>query len=80
MALINCPECASEVSDKAPACPRCGVPIASASKDVLIHVERLGGQLFNIGVKIWDEAGNVIAKGKQGALSAYPSLPAPRSQ
>lgn len=28
MALINCPECGREVSDKAPTCPGCGVPIA----------------------------------------------------
>lgn len=26
MALIRCSECGSEVSDKAPACPRCGAP------------------------------------------------------
>lgn len=29
MALINCPECDREVSDKAPTCPGCGVPIAA---------------------------------------------------
>ncbi len=28
MALINCGECGREVSDKAPACPSCGAPIA----------------------------------------------------
>src|ERR1700761_5710394 len=28
--LINCPECARDVSDKANACPNCGHPIASA--------------------------------------------------
>lgn len=27
--LIACPECAHEVSDRAPACPRCGFPIAT---------------------------------------------------
>lgn len=26
--LIACPECAHEVSDRAPACPKCGFPIA----------------------------------------------------
>ena len=26
MALINCPECGKEVSDKAPECPHCGCP------------------------------------------------------
>ena len=27
MAIINCSECESEVSDKAPTCPQCGAPI-----------------------------------------------------
>jgi zinc-ribbon domain len=35
MALIACPECGSEVSDKAPTCPRCGVPIFRESKVVV---------------------------------------------
>lgn len=30
MALINCPSCATEVSDQAAACPRCGHPIKPA--------------------------------------------------
>ncbi len=29
MALIKCPECGKEISNKAVACPNCGVPIAS---------------------------------------------------
>lgn len=29
MALIKCPECGKEVSDKASACPNCGCPISS---------------------------------------------------
>ena len=28
MALINCPECATEVSSEAPSCPKCGFPVA----------------------------------------------------
>jgi len=27
MALINCPECKKEISDKAQSCPHCGCPI-----------------------------------------------------
>ena len=27
MALIKCPECGNEVSDKAPACIHCGYPL-----------------------------------------------------
>lgn len=33
MAIIKCPECGREVSDKAPACPNCGYPIASVSEN-----------------------------------------------
>ncbi len=29
MALIDCPECGAKVSDSAPACPKCGFPIAA---------------------------------------------------
>ena len=35
MALIKCPECGNDVSDKAPACPQCGVPIFRESKVVV---------------------------------------------
>ena len=28
MALINCPECATQISDKATPCPKCGCPIS----------------------------------------------------
>lgn len=31
MALIHCPECGREISDKASACPGCGYPIAPDS-------------------------------------------------
>ncbi|WP_411337184.1 DUF4352 domain-containing protein [Ruminococcus gauvreauii] len=30
MAMINCPECGKEISDKAPACPNCGHPLKKA--------------------------------------------------
>jgi len=29
MALIKCPDCGHEVSDRAPTCPNCGAPIAA---------------------------------------------------
>ena len=32
MALIQCPECGSQVSDKALSCPRCGYPMSPAEK------------------------------------------------
>ncbi len=73
MAMIPCPECGSEISDKAPTCPKCGVPIASAPKEVLIHFERLKGQILNIGVTV-STGGKVIAKGKQGDTLRIPCV------
>ena len=35
MALINCPECNKEISNKAHSCPNCGFPIAIRSS---VHV------------------------------------------
>lgn len=32
MALINCPECGKEISDKAPACIHCGCPLQPATQ------------------------------------------------
>lgn len=31
MALMKCPECGNEISDKAKKCPRCGYPIKTNS-------------------------------------------------
>ena len=30
MALIKCPECGNEVSDKAVSCPQCGCPLVAS--------------------------------------------------
>ena len=40
MALIKCPECGREISDKAKACPHCGCPIESSSSAVRIRLPR----------------------------------------
>lgn len=38
MAIIKCPECGRQISDKAPTCPSCGVEIAGKSPNALIAV------------------------------------------
>ena len=32
MALINCPECSTEISDSAVTCVKCGIPITTPTK------------------------------------------------
>jgi DNA-directed RNA polymerase subunit RPC12/RpoP len=34
MALINCPECGKEISDRAVNCPNCGVPLRTDSQHI----------------------------------------------
>lgn len=35
MALVACPECGTDVSDKAATCPKCGVPLLTESKVIV---------------------------------------------
>lgn len=47
MALIKCPECGKEISDKAPACIYCGCPVESGkTEDTSNCVDKVGA-LFN---------------------------------
>ena len=34
MALINCPECGKEISDRVKACPNCGFPLQEETNEV----------------------------------------------
>ena len=38
MALIKCPECGREISDKAYSCPQCGYPISQDKTQYLIQL------------------------------------------
>lgn len=52
MALIKCPECGKEISDKAAACPNCGMPLRREDRgtyDVTITKEK---QWFLVNPKI----------------------------
>jgi uncharacterized membrane protein YvbJ len=46
MALINCPDCGREVSERAPSCPQCGSPIAKGSVADPTTVHGRGEGLF----------------------------------
>lgn len=73
MALIKCPECGKQVSDKAATCPNCGVAIAKMlSDEVMIQVDRDPSQPF-LGtiVDIKDSMGRVLATGKAGAVISF---------
>jgi hypothetical protein len=73
VALIKCPECGREVSDQAPACVGCGVPLTSASHAAPsppphvapVAVTRRGGK--------WEALGTVLVIA--GVLSAMFASP-----
>ena len=54
MAIINCPECNSNVSDKAESCPNCAFPINKMSKTVKAPESKEGCflQTLNVGCMI----------------------------
>jgi hypothetical protein len=50
MALVNCIECGTSVSDKAPACPKCGRPASRAKTQscaMILLIWVLFGIIFN---------------------------------
>lgn len=50
MALINCPECGKEISNKAASCPHCGYPLLSEDASRLEEARRKDKQfLIRIG-------------------------------
>lgn len=46
MALIKCPECGREISDRAVACPGCGFPVAEIPPDERSETDKLADELF----------------------------------
>ena len=58
MALITCPECGKEVSDKANACIHCGYPLSQQKEDFCIREKSLLDEdtLINEIRKIGDNA------------------------
>ena len=53
MALINCPECQTEVSDTALKCPKCGVQLRKLKRGFFGKLFKWGFIGFNILMVIW---------------------------
>lgn len=70
MALIKCPECGQEVSDKANVCPRCAFPISTLRTDgpVMIRIDNgLAGTVSIIEV----ETGLSLWTGRSGGVAEF---------
>lgn len=69
MALIACPECEAQVSDRAPTCPQCGAPAAVESKVIVAAPV----QAFLVNPKVivyW--GGKAVAKLARGQVAEVP--------
>ena len=65
MALIHCPECGKEISDKAPACPNCGAPVATKKVRVHFHRKKSFAGCANTGMVLVD--GTMVGSASSGA-------------
>ena len=71
MALIKCPECGKQVSDKAQTCPNCGFSISQLFNDeIMIQIDRDPSQPF-LGTIIDIKnayTGELLVRGNAGSL------------
>lgn len=76
MALIDCPDCGTQVSSGAPSCPKCGYPVASEATK---RARRQHGNRV-IGILVAVVALAAVAKNCDGCdCSPAPSTPSPTS-
>lgn len=73
MAMIKCPECGKEISNKALTCPNCGCPIAETIMSGVVRIKipnnivvGLTGLFASRDATITDEDEKVLWKGQHG--------------
>lgn len=73
MALIKCPECGTEVSDKAAACPKCAYPIKQSPQKQVVEMsfDRVSGQILNNSCYVFDSDGSILGQCRQGDTIAF---------
>ena len=49
MALIKCPECGKQISDRAASCPNCGCPIGNAPTSIKVNTLNYDGKVKRMG-------------------------------
>lgn len=69
MAMINCPECSSEVSDTALKCPSCGVQLRKPKRGFFGKLVKWGFIGFNVLMVIWLVGGMGAATEGMDAMS-----------
>lgn len=70
MALIKCPECGQEVSDKSATCIKCGFPLSSLKTDGTVRIKLEKGGMVQINV-YEVSTGKVLASGRNGQILSF---------
>ncbi len=78
MALVTCPDCGSEVSDAAPACPKCGRPASKplVAQVPVTHGKRNGCLMLFVATVVLIGIGQ-IARPSSSAAPGVPTAQAP---
>ena len=71
MALITCPDCGSQVSDKAKACIHCGCPLTVEQGKLIIRGKRYTDGLYKHIYFLYDERGNFFDEVLPGEVKHY---------
>lgn len=78
MALIKCPECSKEISNKASACPNCGCPLSEMVKGGTVRikmpnniVEGWAGLFSSRKALVKDDNGSVLWEGSHGENASF---------
>lgn len=77
MALIKCPECGKEISNRAKSCPNCGCPIEQVleSKTVKIKMPNVNLSLLGLvssrAATVIDKFDNVLWRGEHGQMAVF---------
>ena len=70
MALIKCPECGKEVSDRAGVCPNCAFPLSSLRQDGVVSIKIANGLAGS--VNIYEVSSmKVVWSGKSGQIAKF---------
>ena len=73
MAIIKCPECGRDVSDRAKSCPNCGYPIENTTPSGVVKIKMSAVKAptgFNGNQKVSVEAnGQIIWEGNSGEVA-----------
>lgn len=71
MALIKCPECGNEVSDKSSHCIHCGYPLTLESNTISVRFPKDDDVVINMKYQITDSNGSILATGTSGQVVTF---------